>query len=201
MPLLRTEVHEGLVCRFYDGVVVMVGTTAADRFTIRLKDGEDFPTRLKKELEERSAREPKHEGRQLHRKRPTAEEELQGISAKNQKIYDERLAARQAATERNAEDRRAARTADGLASGGGSGGAARADARTPAASAKRGVGQRETTTTKNKGGEEQPQNDRKPRTLKTNRQGKRGREVMAMMGMIEHNIKSTARRVLELVSR
>ena len=71
-----------------------------------------FPTRLKKELEERSAREPEHEGCQLYRKRPTAEEELQGISAKNQKIYDERLAARQVATERNAEDRRAARTAE-----------------------------------------------------------------------------------------
>ena len=47
MPLLRTEPHEGLVCKFYDGGVVKVGTTAADRFTIRLKDGDDFPTRLK----------------------------------------------------------------------------------------------------------------------------------------------------------
>ena len=45
MPLLRTEEHEGLKCRFYDGGVVMVGTTAADRFTIRLKDDDDFPTR------------------------------------------------------------------------------------------------------------------------------------------------------------
>ena len=113
MPLLRTEEHEGLVCRFYDGGVVMVGTTAADRFTIRLKDGDDFPTRLQNALRERCAPpEPKHKGRQIYRKRPTAEEELQAISAKNQKIYDERLAAKQAATERNAEDRRAARTAE-----------------------------------------------------------------------------------------
>ena len=45
MPLLRTELHEGLVCKFYDGGIVKVGTTAADRFTIRLKDGDDFPSR------------------------------------------------------------------------------------------------------------------------------------------------------------
>ena len=55
MPLLHTEEHEGLVCKFYDGGVVMVGTTAAERsFTIRLKDDDDFPTRLKKELLRRS---------------------------------------------------------------------------------------------------------------------------------------------------
>ena len=113
MPLLRTEEHEGLTCKFYDSGVVKVGTTAADRFTIRLKDGEDFPTRLKQELEEHLAHtEPKHEGRELYRKRPTANEELKAISAKNQKIYDEQLAAKQAATARNAEDRRAARTAE-----------------------------------------------------------------------------------------
>ena len=113
MPLLRTEEHEGLVCKFYDGGVVKVGTTAADRFTIRLKEDEDFPTRLKEELEERCAQpEPKHRGRELYRKRPTAEEELKAISAKNQKIDAERRAAKQAATERNAEERRAARTAD-----------------------------------------------------------------------------------------
>ena len=114
MPLLRTEEHEGLRCRFYDGGVVKVGTTAADRFTIRLKEDEDFPTRLKEELEERCAQpEPTHkEARALYRKRPTAEEELKAISAKNQRIYEERLAAKQVATERNAEDRRAARTAE-----------------------------------------------------------------------------------------
>ena len=50
MPLLRTEVHEGLVCKFYDSGVVMIGTTAADRFTVRLKDGDDFATRLNEEL-------------------------------------------------------------------------------------------------------------------------------------------------------
>ena len=123
IPCIAEE-HDGVVCKFYDGGVVKVGTTAADRFTIRLKDGEDFPTRLKKELEERSAREPEHEGRQLYRKRPTAAEELQGISAKNQKIYDERLAARQAATQRNAEDRHAARTAVPVHQGGRYGAAA-----------------------------------------------------------------------------
>ena len=112
MPLLRTEEHEGLVCKFYDGGVVKVGTTAAERFTIRLKDDEDFPTRLKKELEERFAPEPKHQGRELYRKRPTAEEELKAISAKNQKIDAERRAAKQASTQRNAEDRRGARMAE-----------------------------------------------------------------------------------------
>ena len=112
MPLLRTEVHEGLVCKFYDSGVVMIGTTAADRFTVRLKDGDDFATRLNEELKKRSAREPEHQGRELCRKRPTAEEQLKAISAKNQKIDAERRAAKQAATERNAEERRAARTAD-----------------------------------------------------------------------------------------
>ena len=113
MPLLRTEEHEGLKCRFYDGGVVMVGTTAADRFTIRLKDDDDFPTRLKEELEERCAPpEPERKGRELYRKRPTAEEQLKEISAKNQKIDKERRAAKQAATQRNAEDRRAAHTAN-----------------------------------------------------------------------------------------
>ena len=114
MPLLRSEEHEGLVCKFYDGGVVKVGTTAADRFTIRLKDDDDFLTRLNAELEKRRTPppEPKPKGRDLYRKRPTAEEELKAISAKNQKIYDERLVAKQAATECNAEERRAARTAD-----------------------------------------------------------------------------------------
>ena len=113
MPLLRTEEHEGLVCRFYDGGVVMVGTTAADRFSIRLKDGDEFPTRLKEKLEERCAStEPEHKARELYRKRPNAKEELAAISAKNQKIDEERRAAKQAATQRNAEDRRGARTAE-----------------------------------------------------------------------------------------
>ena len=113
MPLLRTEEHEGLACNFYDGGVVKVGTTAAGRFTIRLKDDEDFPKRLKKELEERHAPlEPEPKGRKLYRKRSTAEEELSAISSKNQKIDAERRAAKQAATERNAEERRAACMAD-----------------------------------------------------------------------------------------
>ena len=95
------------------GGVVKVGTTAADRFTIRLKEDEDFPTRLKEELEERCAQpEPKHRGRELYRKRPTAEEELKAISANNQKIDAERRAAKQASTQRNAEDRRGARMAE-----------------------------------------------------------------------------------------
>ena len=112
MPLLRTEVHEGLVCKFYDSGVVMIGTTAADRFTVRLKDGDDFATRLNEELKKRSAREPEHQGRELCRKRPTAEEQLKAISAKNQKIDAERRAAKQASTQRNAEDRRGARMAE-----------------------------------------------------------------------------------------
>ena len=57
-------------------------------------------------------KEPTHQGRQLYRKRLTAEEELNAISAKNQKIDAERRAAKQAATERNAEERRAARMAN-----------------------------------------------------------------------------------------
>ena len=99
----------------YDGVVVMVGTTAADRFTIRLKDGDEFPTRLKEKLKERcAATKPEHKARELYRKRPTgtAEEELKAISAKNQKIDAERRATKQAATERNAEARRGARMAE-----------------------------------------------------------------------------------------
>jgi len=112
MPLLRTEEHEGLVCKVYDGGVVKVGTTAADRFTIRLKDGDDLKTRLKEELEERSTCEPEHQGREIYRKRPNAEQQLKAISAKNQKIDAERRLAKQAATQRNAEERRAARTAD-----------------------------------------------------------------------------------------
>ena len=109
MPLLRTEEHDGLVCKFYDGGVVKVGTTAADRFSIRLKEDDDFSTRLKKELEERrrARLEAEHKGREIYRKRPNAKEELEAISAKNQKIYDERLEAKQVATERNAEERRA----------------------------------------------------------------------------------------------
>jgi hypothetical protein len=113
MPLLRTEEHEGLVCKFYDGGVVMVGTTAADRFTVRLKDGDDFATRLKEKLKERcAATEPEHKARELYCKRPNAKEELAAISAKNQKIDAERRAAKQASTQRNAEDRRGARTAN-----------------------------------------------------------------------------------------
>ena len=113
MPLLRTMDYDGLVCKFYDGGVVKVGTTAADRFTFRLKDDDNFPARFKKEREEHSAKQQlKHQGRELYRKRPTAEQELKAISAKNQKIYDERLEAKQAAAERNAEERQAARTAD-----------------------------------------------------------------------------------------
>ena len=114
MPLLRTEEHEGLVCKFYDGGVVMVGTTAAERFTIRLKDDDNFLMRLKKELEERRAppEEPERKGREIYRKRPNAEEELKAISAKNQKIDAERRAAKQASTQRNAEDRRGARMAE-----------------------------------------------------------------------------------------
>ena len=69
-------------------------------------------TRLNEELEERSACEPKHQGRELYCKRPSAEEQLKAISAKNQKIDAERRTAKQAAMQRNAEDRRAARTAE-----------------------------------------------------------------------------------------
>ena len=47
--------YDGLVCKFYDGGVVKVGTTAADRFTFRLKDDDNFPARFKKEREEHSA--------------------------------------------------------------------------------------------------------------------------------------------------
>ena len=54
MPLLRTEEHEG---------VIKVGTTAANRFTMRLKGDDDFKTReIKKQ---RSAHEPQHQGRGL----------------------------------------------------------------------------------------------------------------------------------------
>ena len=36
MPLLRSETVHGVVCKFYDGCVVKVGTTAAARFTIKV---------------------------------------------------------------------------------------------------------------------------------------------------------------------
>ena len=79
MPLLRTEEHEGLVCRFYDGGIVMVGTTAADRFSFRLNVGDDFATRFKQKLEECRATQPVHQGRKIYRKRPTAEQERNGL--------------------------------------------------------------------------------------------------------------------------
>ena len=78
-----------------------------------MKDGDEFPTRLKEKLKERcAATKPEHKARELYRKRPTAEEELKAISAKNQKIDAERRATKQAATERNAEARRGARMAE-----------------------------------------------------------------------------------------
>jgi len=51
MPLLRTEKVHGVQCKFYDGDVVKVGTTAA-RFTIKVPADEAswFSTRLRTEL-------------------------------------------------------------------------------------------------------------------------------------------------------
>ena len=52
MPLLRSETVHGVVCKFYDGCVVKVGTTAAARFTIKVPADEAtwFSTRLRAEL-------------------------------------------------------------------------------------------------------------------------------------------------------
>ena len=52
--LLREETIHGFICKFYDSGVVKVGT-AADRFTIRVPDGESswVATRLRAELIER----------------------------------------------------------------------------------------------------------------------------------------------------
>ena len=52
MPLLRSETVHGVVCKFYDGCVVKVGTTAAARFTIKVPTDEAtwFSTRLRAEL-------------------------------------------------------------------------------------------------------------------------------------------------------
>ena len=52
MPLLRSETVHGVVCKFYDGCVVKVGTTAAARFTIKVPANEAswFSTRLRAEL-------------------------------------------------------------------------------------------------------------------------------------------------------
>ena len=54
MPLLREETIHGVICKFYDGGVVKVGTKA-DRFTIRVPADEAswFATRLRAELIER----------------------------------------------------------------------------------------------------------------------------------------------------
>ena len=51
MPVLRTENIHNVVCKFYDGGVVKVGT-AGDRFTIRVPAEEElwFGTRLRAEL-------------------------------------------------------------------------------------------------------------------------------------------------------
>ena len=68
---------------------------------------------MKEKLDERCApTEPEHKARELYRKRPNAKEELAAISAKNQKIDAERRAAKQASTQRNAEDRRGAHIAE-----------------------------------------------------------------------------------------
>ena len=55
MPCLRTTTIHGVVCKFYDGGVVKVGTTAASRFTMKVPDDEIswFPTRLRAELVKR----------------------------------------------------------------------------------------------------------------------------------------------------
>ena len=52
MPCLRTEPIHGVVCKFYDGGIVKVGTTAACRFTIKVAADEEwwFSTRLRVEL-------------------------------------------------------------------------------------------------------------------------------------------------------
>ena len=52
MPCLRTETVHGVVCKFYDGGIVKVGTTAACRFTIKVAADEEswFSTRLRAEL-------------------------------------------------------------------------------------------------------------------------------------------------------
>ena len=51
MPLLRSETIHGVVCKFYDGDVVKVGT-GADRFTIRVPTDESqwVATRVRAEL-------------------------------------------------------------------------------------------------------------------------------------------------------
>ena len=53
MPLLRTETIFGNVCKFYDNGTVMVGTTAAKRFSVRLLATDDVPARLEAELKKR----------------------------------------------------------------------------------------------------------------------------------------------------
>ena len=52
MPCLRTETIHGVVCKFYDGGVVKVGTSAASRFTIKVPADEESwsSTRLRAEL-------------------------------------------------------------------------------------------------------------------------------------------------------
>ena len=52
MPCLRTETIHGVVCKFYDGGVVKVGTGAASRFTIKVPADEQvwLSTRLRAEL-------------------------------------------------------------------------------------------------------------------------------------------------------
>ena len=53
MPLLRTETIFGRVCKFYDNGTVMVGTQAAERFSVRLLVTDAVATRLEAELKKR----------------------------------------------------------------------------------------------------------------------------------------------------
>ena len=48
----RTETIHGVVCKYYDGGVVKVGTSAASRFTVKVPSDEEswFSTRLRAEL-------------------------------------------------------------------------------------------------------------------------------------------------------
>ena len=50
MPLLKSEQHYGFTCKFYDGGIVKVGSSAAARFTFKPKPDQGFDKQLLSEL-------------------------------------------------------------------------------------------------------------------------------------------------------
>ena len=56
MPIIKEEMHLGFSCKFYDNGVAKVGTTAAARFSMKVKPDFDFETQLYTELVKQKAK-------------------------------------------------------------------------------------------------------------------------------------------------